>query len=291
MKNRLHSLILTLALVLGLVACTKAPAWQEQYTLGIRYLSEGNYEEAIIAFTAAIQIDPLQKSIYLKLGETYLATEPTEHALLQAQAAYAQAKQLGSDVSPYLDSVLRYAVQTKKFDYLSKPAVFTESLDVILNTYTPYSSIDKIGAIYDGNNGEQFACDSGVNIAWSPDTHKFRYLQFHDLHDIKKETAYDGVSIGSSMSDILSYIGLDPVLFEDCDINLYVHSNGTRSTGWCYPADDENKSIRIEYHSEDTEIISSVDLLIEDDRLIQAAFENGQESLLTYEMEIRGMLM
>ena len=32
--------------------------WQEQYDLGVRYLSEGNYEEAIIAFTAAIEIDP-----------------------------------------------------------------------------------------------------------------------------------------------------------------------------------------------------------------------------------------
>ena len=31
--------------------------WQEQYDLGVRYLSEGNYEEAIIAFTAAIEID------------------------------------------------------------------------------------------------------------------------------------------------------------------------------------------------------------------------------------------
>ena len=32
--------------------------WQEQYDLGVRYLSDGNYEDAIIAFTAAIEIDP-----------------------------------------------------------------------------------------------------------------------------------------------------------------------------------------------------------------------------------------
>lgn len=34
--------------------------WQEQYDLGLRYLSEGNYEEAIIAFTAAIEAGRLR---------------------------------------------------------------------------------------------------------------------------------------------------------------------------------------------------------------------------------------
>ena len=32
--------------------------WQEKYDLGIRYLNEGKYDEAVIAFTAAIDIDP-----------------------------------------------------------------------------------------------------------------------------------------------------------------------------------------------------------------------------------------
>ena len=47
-------------LILLLTACGQSQEvrWQEQYDLGVRYLSEGNYEEAIIAFTAAIEIDP-----------------------------------------------------------------------------------------------------------------------------------------------------------------------------------------------------------------------------------------
>ena len=51
------STVLLLILMMVLPACGQkeaAPTWQEQYDLGIRYLSEGNYEEAIIAFTAAI---------------------------------------------------------------------------------------------------------------------------------------------------------------------------------------------------------------------------------------------
>ena len=76
MKQRAASLILALALVLGLVSCGRsASTWQEQYDLGVRYLSEGNYEEAIIAFNAAIEIDPKRAEAYLSLADVYLALE------------------------------------------------------------------------------------------------------------------------------------------------------------------------------------------------------------------------
>lgn len=41
--------------------------------MGVRYLSEGNYEEAIIAFTAAIEIDPKRPEGYSGLANTYIA--------------------------------------------------------------------------------------------------------------------------------------------------------------------------------------------------------------------------
>lgn len=47
--------------------------WQEQYDLGVRYLSEGNYEEAIIAFTAAIEIDAQRPEGYHSLADVYVA--------------------------------------------------------------------------------------------------------------------------------------------------------------------------------------------------------------------------
>ena len=52
--KRIISLFLALTLVL--CACGKktenTTTWQEQYDLGVRYLSEGNYEQAILAFEA-----------------------------------------------------------------------------------------------------------------------------------------------------------------------------------------------------------------------------------------------
>ena len=58
--KRTMGILLALALTVTLCACGKKSggSWQEQYDLGVRYLSEGNYEEAVIAFTAAIEIDP-----------------------------------------------------------------------------------------------------------------------------------------------------------------------------------------------------------------------------------------
>lgn len=71
-----------LCAALLLAACgAKEPTWQEQYDLGVRYLSEGNYEEAVVAFTAAIEIDPLRAEAYVKLGDTYVALGNSESAL------------------------------------------------------------------------------------------------------------------------------------------------------------------------------------------------------------------
>ena len=76
--NLRTAMVFLLALCLLLTSCTVKSsgggnAWQEQYDLGVRYLSEGNYEEAVIAFTAAIEIDPNQVDAYRGLADAYLA--------------------------------------------------------------------------------------------------------------------------------------------------------------------------------------------------------------------------
>lgn len=75
MKQRMHIVLSVLLIALLLSACGQniEAKWQEQYDLGVRYLSEGNYEEAIIAFTAAIEIDPKRPEAYLKAAEAYEA--------------------------------------------------------------------------------------------------------------------------------------------------------------------------------------------------------------------------
>lgn len=68
--KRLVALII--AVVLLLSACADITAeWQEQIELGYKYLSSGNYEEAVLAFTRAIEIDPKNPVGYFLRGTTY----------------------------------------------------------------------------------------------------------------------------------------------------------------------------------------------------------------------------
>ena len=84
MMKRTVILLLTLVLLLTLCCCGKknnGTTWQEQYDLGVRYLSDGNYEEAIIAFTAAIEIDPKRADSYLRAAEAYEAIVDIDSAI------------------------------------------------------------------------------------------------------------------------------------------------------------------------------------------------------------------
>ena len=71
-----------LAVLLVLSACAPAASatWREQYDLGVRYLSEGKYEEAVIAFNAAIEIDRSRADAYIGLADAYAAQGDAEQA-------------------------------------------------------------------------------------------------------------------------------------------------------------------------------------------------------------------
>lgn len=88
--KRFLMVLVCLTLLLETCACgqgtpakqaQEALTWQEQYDLGIRYLSEGNYEEAIIAFTATIEIDSKRADGYEKLADAYVALGDSESAI------------------------------------------------------------------------------------------------------------------------------------------------------------------------------------------------------------------
>jgi len=121
----IRRVLLAALIILCLSACGQknaAPTWQEQYDLGIRYLSEGNYEEAIIAFTAAIEIDPKNADAYLALADVYTAQGNTDAArdiLNQALGAVGE----NADISAALEALTPAELQplegypkTERFD-------------------------------------------------------------------------------------------------------------------------------------------------------------------------------
>ena len=87
--KRIAALLLTAILLLSLAACGAKGTWQEQYDLGMRYLNEGNYQEAIIAFEAAIKIDPMRPEAYLGAAEAYVGLGDTDSARKILEKGYA----------------------------------------------------------------------------------------------------------------------------------------------------------------------------------------------------------
>ena len=79
--KRITASLLAALMLLSLIACGARGTWQEQYDLGMRYLDEGNYQEAVIAFEAAIRIDPKRPEAYLGAAEAYLGLGNTAEAI------------------------------------------------------------------------------------------------------------------------------------------------------------------------------------------------------------------
>lgn len=78
-------LLICLSVLLLLSGCGKQKSpeitWQEQFDLGVRYLSEGNYEEAILAFQIAIEIDPKRMEAYMNLSDAWIMKGDPQMAL------------------------------------------------------------------------------------------------------------------------------------------------------------------------------------------------------------------
>ena len=146
-------MLLILILLLGLCACEQqAPTWQEQYDLGVRYLEEGNYEEAIIAFTAAIEIDPKQAPAYVGRGDAYIGSGETEENLEAAQADYEMAIELDGTL---VDAYLGFAdVYVRKDEKEKAREILTNALECLgenwkieyalseIKTYNVYGGVE-----------------------------------------------------------------------------------------------------------------------------------------------------
>lgn len=80
--KKLLSLVLVFVMLFTACGQGAADGWQEQYDIGLRYLTEGNYEDAVLAFTAAIEIDSKMPKAYIGRGDAYVMWGGTENDVL-----------------------------------------------------------------------------------------------------------------------------------------------------------------------------------------------------------------
>ena len=219
-------------LFLLLAACGQnSPTWQEQYDLGIRYLSKGNYEEAIIAFTAAIEIDPKQAPAYIGRGDAYLKA----YAYDKAEADFLKAKELdpGLDIQAKLDTLssARDTLMLSAFKAELQPLV--EPLDIAFavdDIVLGETGIESAKAAYserpyalsnlmnDGADDTVYTC-FGMNGMPIPDGYKINQFGFlfaestagggiyHIIIGDPSFTCMGGLHIGDSKETALSFFG------------------------------------------------------------------------------------
>lgn len=195
------SVALTLTLLLGLPACgEKAPTWQEQYELGVRYLEESNYEEAIIAFAAAIEIDPNRALAYVGRGDAYIGSGETEETLAVAQADFEQAIELDeANAAAYLglaDVYIRRAEYDEALNILKKGSEKTGSNQAIA---------DKIAEIEQGNIVDSFGNPRRMTF-YDGDGHIKHYQDwfYNEKGKVIKTVLYNKQGISDSYA-IFSY--------------------------------------------------------------------------------------
>ena len=187
MKKRCRIIFLWL-LLFSLTACSGQSRWQKQYDLGMQYLTEGNYEEAIVAFNAAIEIEPKEARAYVGRGSAYIKSGETEENLAAALADYQKAVELDAQNS---EAYLGIAdVYIRQGDYDMALEILNEGLE---KTGKNEMIADKISEIESGNimdSSGKTRRRSGYNatgtIIW------YHELAYNPDGSTASITAYDG---------------------------------------------------------------------------------------------------
>lgn len=196
MPYRILALVLCLAMLVG---CSTAGNWQEQYDLGRRYLNEQNYEQAVLAFTEAIQIDPNRSKSYVGRGEAYLAAGETAENLAAALADYEKAGELGYQEA---DLWLRLAdVYIRQGDFDAALETLRQGLELTGGNSEIQAKMDELesGNVADGDGRlrKRSGFDDTGALSW------YHILTYDEQGRSSGVTHYDGAGTELGHVDIL----------------------------------------------------------------------------------------
>lgn len=188
--KKFSCLFYAFALVLCLGACGQNTQgkWQEQYDLGVRYLAEGNYEEAIIAFTAAIEIDSKHPGAFIGRGDSYIGSGETEENLAAALADYEEAIALDETLT---DAWLGLAdVYIRQGDYDKALEVLREALEKTGNDQSIAEKLEEMesGSFSDsaGHVRRMNSYDGDGNLIW------YHTYTYNEQGQEASVTSFDG---------------------------------------------------------------------------------------------------
>lgn len=265
--KRLFGLCLSVLLLLGMTACGNNPTtWQEQYDLGVRYLSEGNYEGAVIAFSAAIEIDSRQAVAYEQLSYAYQEIGDLDRAIEVLRAGY---EATGDDgLLESLKLLQQHLAQETDAFFLTEQSVYLADGTLVSQTEVTYDEngymTEKIETTLSTTTGQYMT----YTQTWTFDPAESFWIWWaaygeSDTNGVSetlegpREKGLDncGVSYQSVVADILVYPdsegNLPEVIYPsdvmESDDALWHHAE--------YEYDDHGNAMRITTYQEDGSIL------------------------------------
>ena len=223
MEKRTVSLLLAMILTVTLCACGKPSggSWEEQYDLGVRYLSDGNYEEAIIAFTAAIEINPKRNEAYIALADVYIYQSEYAKAIELLKDALGKTDDV--EIMNKLADVENIAFENGYCDFLLTDQMFRIDEWLVGEKTISQCTIDDFMTVYPSKSGysnfdgyEEYsppANEGSLRVENNPNTgfSAHFYYDFRYGIDAAKEGVSQanigGIRIGDSMEDVLEKLG------------------------------------------------------------------------------------
>lgn len=265
--KRLLGLCLSVLLLFSVAACGNKPTtWQKQYDLGVRYLSECNYEEAIIAFTAAIEIDSRQAAAYEQLSYAYQEVGDLERAIEVLQTGYEATGDNGLLES--LKLLQRHLSQENDVFFLTEQNVYLADGTLVSQTNVTYDEggymTKKIETTLSSTTGQYMT----YTQTWTFDPAESSWTWWaaygeSDTDGVSetlegpRDKGLDncGVSYQSVVADILVYPdsegSMPKVIYPsdvmDSDDTLWHHAE--------YEYDDNGNAVRITTYQEDGSIL------------------------------------
>jgi len=203
---------LILALVFVLTACGHSTStWQEQYDLGVRYLSEGKYEEAILAFTAAIEIDPKKPEAYLGAADAYVSTGDKQAGIMILEQGFDSTAD--SEIRSRLDELT--LPQNLTGQEIFTPSVLDEweypyGIDIYEMAERGICDQEDVEELLqdraDPNRMENYGYTSNI-VKWHPEVSVYVYnglLNSVDIGNGDTDIGPRGVRLGMSLEEVLN---------------------------------------------------------------------------------------